>query len=73
MMTLNPQGMPVKVYLKENGAFNKDGSDGPLLMFLIKCKRTFFGPYYAYTPAQISIEMLNDGLADIGYEIRKKP
>lgn len=54
------QGRPVEIHLKEDGA--KD--DQPSFALVTVCEsHTVVG--------QISLKMLNDGLADIGYQLVK--
>lgn len=52
---------PVKLYLKEDGSLTNKPS-----ITIVSVDDRFT------VVSQISIEMLNDGLADIGYEFKKK-
>lgn len=57
------QFRPVEIHLKENGSL-KDEPSFAIILTSPYSKKTIVG--------QISLEMLNDGLNDIGYEITKK-
>lgn len=56
------QFLPVEIHLKEDGSLKDEPS------FAIVMTHPSFSPVVG----QISLEMLNDGLADIGYEIVPK-
>jgi hypothetical protein len=53
--------MPIKLYLKEDGA--KDNGRSIALLSIDANNRGYV--------SQISLKMLNEGLADIGYELKK--
>ena len=53
---------PIEIHLKEDGSVKDEPS------FAIVMKNVFGAVVYG----QISLEMLNEGLADIGYKIIKK-
>ena len=55
-------GRPVEIHLKEDGAL--DG--GPSMVIVVETGYVFD------VCGEVTLEMLNQGLADIGYEIRKK-
>lgn len=58
---------PTEIHLKKNGSLNE--TDSVVIVFTIPTELTGFKSPAVY--GQISIEMFNDGLADIGYKIVK--
>jgi hypothetical protein len=58
---------PIQIHLKQDGAIDDDGKDVPSLAILMignDGKTVAFG--------QISVKMMNEGLADIGYKLVKE-
>ena len=55
--------LPTEVHLKEDGTLSNE----PSLAFVLTHPNSAMSPVVG----QISIKMLNEGLADIGYEIKK--
>lgn len=68
LSNFNPifESKPIEIHLKEDGAVNADGTDSPSFTILLKHE---ISGVYVY--GQISLNMMNDGLKDIGYQITK--
>lgn len=59
---------PIELYMKEDGAVNNK----PSFCFILERRGLLGGEKAYYFAAQISLEMLNEGLSSVGYMIKKK-
>ena len=63
------QMVPVKIYLKENGALDENSKPTkPSFAILMTCQNPDLKVI-----GQLSLEMLNEGLIDVGYQITEIP